>query len=327
VEAAGVGSTKNTFVSLRVGDVQKHAPLSNSCTYRFPDPGDDRRAFGRVEIFKRIGVALVNFDDIDGGSQDVEVVCAEPECQKLQMKFHVEGGHKSTPIAREKKSRTKKRMDEAEKYIAEHNLEELIADAMREVILKKPVNPEEALSNYISQKALPVPPCRMEAHAAEHARKSLPPLVSEVGETQKPPIPQSANQVLPSVATWCLSLRPALAVSRAESLPEFKPGHQPGYDFKQLASVGTWILPSSPNPSLSAGESDGLVHLPGVVHLPSVGAWLQRRVPVIERPWFYRDVSGPQSDLVHRFVKLVHQRDVEIQHLKGDIVAMQRNNL
>lgn len=49
----------------------------------------------------------------------------------------------------------KTRLDAAQKYLAEHQLEEIIADAMREVIHEKPEDPYSFLSKEIMKHALP----------------------------------------------------------------------------------------------------------------------------------------------------------------------------
>eukprot|EP00930_Biecheleria_cincta_P086291 TRINITY_DN755_c0_g2_i1.p1 TRINITY_DN755_c0_g2~~TRINITY_DN755_c0_g2_i1.p1 ORF type:complete len:993 (+),score=242.74 TRINITY_DN755_c0_g2_i1:68-3046(+) len=155
--AAGQISPKDTFVSMRVGDVQKQSRLSASRTYKFPDPGDNRAGFGRIEVFQRIGHLTISFDNLAGKGQDVEVPCDYPGLDKLRLRLAVTGGSmQEIPVA--KKAKVKSKLDAAQKYLADHRLEELLADAMREVIHQKPTDPHVFLSTQIMKHARSLPP-------------------------------------------------------------------------------------------------------------------------------------------------------------------------
>eukprot|EP00930_Biecheleria_cincta_P086293 TRINITY_DN755_c0_g3_i1.p1 TRINITY_DN755_c0_g3~~TRINITY_DN755_c0_g3_i1.p1 ORF type:complete len:984 (+),score=232.98 TRINITY_DN755_c0_g3_i1:38-2989(+) len=165
----GEASPKDTFVSMRIGDVQKQSRLAASRTYRFPDPGDNRNGFGRIEVFQRVGHMTVSFDSKTGKAQDVEVPCNFPGLDKLQLKLAVTGGgsmlREEIPVAN--KAKVKSKLDEAQKYLAKHKLEELLAEAMREVIHQKPDDPHSFLRNHIMKHAPskdmpPPPPARVD---------------------------------------------------------------------------------------------------------------------------------------------------------------------
>mmetsp|Transcript_75927 Transcript_75927/g.213912 ORF Transcript_75927/g.213912 Transcript_75927/m.213912 type:complete len:140 (+) Transcript_75927:78-497(+) len=64
----------DTFLALRIGDVQKQTRFSDSRTFKFPKGAPNGFNFGRVEVFKRIGHLTVRLDDLEGGSKDVEAL-------------------------------------------------------------------------------------------------------------------------------------------------------------------------------------------------------------------------------------------------------------
>lgn len=91
---------------------------------------------------------------------DIEVPCDDPNFNKLSMRILVSNPdevsvpkHVKTPGG--KAQRTKQRMDFAQQYLTQHRLEELIADAMREVLHQKPDNPHAFLSSFILRHTLP----------------------------------------------------------------------------------------------------------------------------------------------------------------------------
>eukprot|EP00931_Biecheleriopsis_adriatica_P054474 TRINITY_DN3205_c0_g1_i2.p1 TRINITY_DN3205_c0_g1~~TRINITY_DN3205_c0_g1_i2.p1 ORF type:complete len:906 (+),score=197.75 TRINITY_DN3205_c0_g1_i2:49-2718(+) len=146
---------KDCFVAMRIGDVQKQSRFSSSHgarTYRFPDPGEDRAGFGRIEVFQRVGHMTVFFHDLGGKLQDVEVPVDLAGQKSLSMKLAAKGNvEEEKPQG--KKQRAKTRLDSAQRYIAEHRLEEILADAMREVIHEKPADPFSLLSKLVMKHA------------------------------------------------------------------------------------------------------------------------------------------------------------------------------
>jgi len=145
----------DTFVSMRVGDVQKQSRLDKSRTYKFPPSKDERGCLARIEVFKRIGNISVDLEKIKTSAKGprIEVPCNHPDFSNIALNLDVMGidmAKAPRPVSREKKlSRSQKRFDEAQQYIMEFSLESLLADAMREVIRDKPDNPYKFLSNVI----------------------------------------------------------------------------------------------------------------------------------------------------------------------------------
>lgn len=173
------------FVAMRVGDVQKQSRLVNSRSYRFPAPaGAASTPFGRIEVYRRIGATTMNLEDRRGVMRDIEVPCDDSGFTRLSMRVLVSkpdepGAPKREKTPGGKAQRTKKRMDVAQQYLSQHRLEELIADAMREVLHHMPDNPHTFLSNFILRHTLPRLDGAVNAAAPVDLRPSCPGAIAD----------------------------------------------------------------------------------------------------------------------------------------------------
>lgn len=145
---------EDTFVSVRVGDVQKQSRYAPTRTYRFPDPGDDRATYGRIEVFQRVGHVTVDFDR----EKDGVAVLAEVPCEfslgmcSLGLEVAVQNMRTKTAdadSAKERKRIAKQRIDAAQEYLSQYRIEEVMAYAMKQLIRLKPKDPHAFLANYI----------------------------------------------------------------------------------------------------------------------------------------------------------------------------------
>merc|ERR1740139_1268395 len=73
---------EGTFVSMRIGDVQKQSRFIESRTYKFPDQAKEKQHFGRLEVFKRIGYMSVRLDG-KGREQAISIPCDFPGLSTL----------------------------------------------------------------------------------------------------------------------------------------------------------------------------------------------------------------------------------------------------
>lgn len=238
-------AAQDIFVSLRVGEVQKQGRWNGSKTYRFPDPGEGARSFGRVEVYQRVGAATISFDDALDGRQEVKVPYKDGR-GSLQMKVGVnQTAPPQTPT--DKVGRAKARMDAASRYLAEHRIEEMLAEAMREVICSKPDDPHSFLSNLIMQQSpLPPPPPMYQkdgygppalpSDGLKSAPPGAPPAAAKAapqGQAEKE-VDSTPFVLKPSVAAWRYRLP-----EKEEAPPYVGPWHR-------KASVGTWLCPAPP---------------------------------------------------------------------------------
>eukprot|EP00747_Dinoflagellata_sp_TGD_P139808 gnl/TRDRNA2_/TRDRNA2_175940_c1_seq5.p1 gnl/TRDRNA2_/TRDRNA2_175940_c1~~gnl/TRDRNA2_/TRDRNA2_175940_c1_seq5.p1 ORF type:complete len:628 (-),score=147.21 gnl/TRDRNA2_/TRDRNA2_175940_c1_seq5:126-1898(-) len=210
----GQTAPSDTFVSMRVGDVQKQSRFAASRTYRFPDPGDGRGSYGRIEVFKRIGAMTVHFDE--GEDQDVVVPCGgDAELEKLDLKVYVKNVGMETTM---KKKKAAVSFDETKQYLADHRLEELLADAMREVVKGKPKDPHTFLSSHILKKALPplskdvtMVPSKMPDRPSG-GKKTLPPLEA----APAPPLPMKSAEGQDALQEQIVQAREQLAKAASD---------------------------------------------------------------------------------------------------------------
>jgi len=153
----GSAAPEDTFVSLRIGDVQKQSRLVGTRQFHFPDYEGNSRSVGRLEVFKRLGWVNVNLGGARGcyhETQDVEIPVEWPNRTNLPMRISAQGPpedeeHISNDSMSKSRRRAKERLDVAHRYISKHRLEEILADLMREVIDQKPSDPHSYMSTRI----------------------------------------------------------------------------------------------------------------------------------------------------------------------------------
>lgn len=132
---------------------------------------------------------------------------------------------------KEKTKRKKDKLDEAQKYIADHNLEELLAAGLRDVMRKQPGDPASFLSDQIMEKKRPqLPPLSGKGGAkAKHMSRSA----SEPHKVAPPQHDQKAKgqKAFPEEATSPTKPRP---VAPPKVSPA-SPGEEPPAAFPQKA--------------------------------------------------------------------------------------------
>jgi len=146
----------DTFVSVRVGDFQKLSKLSPSRTYRFPNAD---RHYGKIEVFKRIGVCSVDVDPLNEDPREVSIHCGESQ-PELGFKVAVEASDNTKKkLAAEKEEAEKKgnsKAREAKEYLAAHQLEVQLSEAMQALLRERPANPKEFLAQVLMGNGTPL---------------------------------------------------------------------------------------------------------------------------------------------------------------------------
>ncbi|CAE7874124.1 unnamed protein product [Symbiodinium necroappetens] len=181
--AEGFAAPKDTFVSMRIGDFQKQSRFDTAKTYKFPKP-EDASGLARIEVFQRVGHQTVSLGKLHHSEQSVEVPVNMPGMSFLPMRLGLHTGQEvNTEPKIKKDTKVKTKLDAAQKYLAEHQLEEVIADAMREVIHEKPAEPLIFLSSQI----------------LKHAATRKPGLLPRIdGQKEQPPAPPANKKANPS---------------------------------------------------------------------------------------------------------------------------------
>lgn len=208
---AGLDAPSDTFVSMRIGEVQKQSRFADSRTYRFPAPAKGQGNFGRIEVFKRIGHLTVKFDDMDGSAKDVTVPVDVPGLKNLALSLSVKGGGTETlpQLKANSTKRAKQRKDAAQRYLDDHNLEDTLADAMKELIHTKPRDPHAFLSNLILRRSRraqdPAAGAGLPALHGASSMPELPPASPSFGKQRSRP---NTRDKLPALAGNRSTLQP-----------------------------------------------------------------------------------------------------------------------
>eukprot|EP00438_Fugacium_kawagutii_P019668 Skav207974 [mRNA] locus=scaffold495:92189:93388:+ [translate_table: standard] len=294
----GHEAPRDTFVSMRVGEYQKQCRFGSAKTYRFPQIDEERR-FARLEVFQRIGHLTVNLDNL---SQEPLEVPVDLPLKTLPMQLAIVNGESKTD-QKAKQQKSSSKVDAAQKYLAEHHVEEVIADAIREVIREKPSDPHAFLSAQILKHAAKKQAEMLERNdntivANDVVDQSAPkPAVPPAVPVQSLPLAEVPFAKRPSVGTWLCIAPKKLAtanqtgMAKAAATPESskpKAGSASLADFRQyysdnMRSLGSDALDKlylkfptqpKPEPKAPAAKAAALEVQPKFAHRPSVGTWL-----------------------------------------------------
>mmetsp|Transcript_72520 Transcript_72520/g.172918 ORF Transcript_72520/g.172918 Transcript_72520/m.172918 type:complete len:572 (+) Transcript_72520:54-1769(+) len=259
----GTTLPSDLFLSVKIGDVQKQSRLAESRTYRFSQDTD--AAFGRVEVFRRVGAATIPLNM--GTDHDVWVPCNHPQLQDLQLHMAVQ--RKSQAPPREQSLRQRQKFGEAQQYLAKYNLEDLIADAVREVIQARPENPHRFIAERLLEEELVAPPCK---DAEPNVSPPMAPQAASFEPAEEDCIPDFR-----SIETSCwasiYSLFPQQP--RVRAAPQ-QAGLVQASSFRSLPSE-SWAKIHEAFPSSSAAKSSGTSKAP---HVPVAGIPDFRSMPM-----------------------------------------------
>ncbi|CAK8991773.1 Hypothetical protein (Fragment), partial [Durusdinium trenchii] len=283
---------KDTYVSMRVGDYQKQSRFGSAKTYRFPHTEDQR--FARLEVFHRVGHLTVNLDNLSG-PVEVPVELAETNYLPMNLCVLQDGSKDGVPA----KVRAKGKVDAAQKYLAEHHVEEVIADAIREVIHEKPADPCSFLS----------------AQILKHASIKKPQLeIVQQGAPSAPPEVPFKDYYASNVRTLHADdLQGLYSKFPAQPIPPSKPlgrGTAPAemttstaIPFTMKPSVGTWLMA----PPKMKSESPNLAAVAPVEIIEE--APMEASVPVIAKP--PETSLTPFKDYYASHVRALHPADMQ----------------
>mmetsp|Transcript_61314 Transcript_61314/g.200500 ORF Transcript_61314/g.200500 Transcript_61314/m.200500 type:complete len:573 (+) Transcript_61314:73-1791(+) len=230
----------DAFVSMRIGDVQKQARLSASRTFRFPQPAPGRENVGRIEVFKRVGTAVVTFDNSGGTMHNIKVRCDDPSLQTLNMQVKLKGGKDGSlpQLTSTKAVQLKLRKDAAQAYLDDYGIESALAEIMREVIVKKPKDAYQFLAGQLLKKSMDGDSLPELAPLAPKTPQSKP--VQKPGaEESLPQLSLKASQPSALFATEPPRLLPPIASTKAPPADLGSFGKYFSENFRSVDAV-TW---------------------------------------------------------------------------------------
>lgn len=127
---------KECFLSVRMGEMQKISRLQPTRIYRFPKGAQRRQS--KIEVFQRIGTCTLDLDVTDPFPHQVTINCEREGFGTLGMK--VIATQESKPEEATDPKATN-RVKAAKDYLAKHGLEVKLSDAMQAVLRERPDDP------------------------------------------------------------------------------------------------------------------------------------------------------------------------------------------
>mmetsp|Transcript_117432 Transcript_117432/g.204079 ORF Transcript_117432/g.204079 Transcript_117432/m.204079 type:complete len:399 (-) Transcript_117432:315-1511(-) len=208
LECLDENMSKDTYVSVRVGEVQKLSRISAGRTFKFPASAVGDRKFGKVEIFNRIGGCSVGIIPAD---EDQEV--AVPINGDSNVKFRVMLDYTEKPPAakieeaeRIKAKDVNPKVLAAKEYLEKHNLELRLSEAMQAVLREKPEDPAQFVADKLIKSA----------GAVVKVPKAAP---SPAPEAAPSPAPEAAAAPAPEAAAAPAPEPEAAKPAEAEAAP------------------------------------------------------------------------------------------------------------
>eukprot|EP00928_Gymnodinium_smaydae_P094886 TRINITY_DN8049_c0_g2_i1.p1 TRINITY_DN8049_c0_g2~~TRINITY_DN8049_c0_g2_i1.p1 ORF type:complete len:449 (-),score=114.94 TRINITY_DN8049_c0_g2_i1:73-1347(-) len=146
-------AASDLYVSVRVGDVQKLSRLSQSRTYRFPKAAD--QGFGKIEVFKRIGVCAVHVNSLSNEVKDIQVpvTSSTGESQNIAFQVSVDGDDSTKAQAAKKRELDESanaKTSKAKEYLQKHCIEVVLSEAMQTLLRERPENPTAFLASALA---------------------------------------------------------------------------------------------------------------------------------------------------------------------------------
>jgi len=153
--------TKDYYVSVRVGEVQKLSRINAGRGYKFPSSAIGERKFGKIEIFKKVGHASVGIVPENGVDQEVRVDLEDETKVRFKVALNTdEEKSASRPVrmeATQEKSPGRKqdhsKVQAAKAYLEQHNLEMRLSEAMQAVLREKPEDPAAFVAEKLAKSA------------------------------------------------------------------------------------------------------------------------------------------------------------------------------
>lgn len=130
--------TKDMYVAVRVGDVQKLSKVGASKSYKFPANAAKGRRYGKIELFRRIGSSSISIDQENAANiQEVTILDKE---SPFSFQVHLANGVDVEKPAKKEEDNNPK-VAAAKAYLDKHHLELRLAEAMQSVLRERPDDP------------------------------------------------------------------------------------------------------------------------------------------------------------------------------------------
>jgi len=156
LEPLDVELSKDFYVSVRVGEVQKLSRVNAGRAYKFPSNAIGERKFGKIEVFKKVGSCSVGILPETGVDQEVRVDLEDQS--KVRFKVSVDPrAEKPVGVAVQEDKPAmvdvNPKVTAAKAYLEQHNLEMRLSEAMQAVLREKPEDPAAFVAERLAKSA------------------------------------------------------------------------------------------------------------------------------------------------------------------------------
>lgn len=155
---------QDLYLSLRVGDSQKFAKASHARNYKFATAGERRHA--KLELYRRVGVTSFSIDSgkLQGTHEltlpvDDSRIAGGQVAYRLKLDGAVPEAHQApapapAPAVTEEKTKSiNDKVAQAKEYLAKHQLEQRLAEAMQAVLRERPEDPAAFIAQRLNSGA------------------------------------------------------------------------------------------------------------------------------------------------------------------------------
>lgn len=269
---------KDLFISLRVGDVQKFAKAAASKTYKFPAAAVGDRRYGKIEVYRRIGICSVMIDPSTlQGAHEISVPLDDERLPNLKYRFNLDDGEapvlpnsadkptQESPVIDDKPLKDLHgRVKAAKEYLDKHQLEMRLSEAMQAVLRERPEDPGAFVASKLVNRAGMVTKVDADANAESNTQQEE--ATAAAWETPWG-APTAPWDLKPSVGSWASAVgRLAKPELVSENWQSAKSKTRSMQGFKRAGNFAAWTDP------------DYQPHKPESAELawnckPSVGSW------------------------------------------------------
>eukprot|EP00927_Polykrikos_kofoidii_P047236 TRINITY_DN4134_c0_g1_i1.p1 TRINITY_DN4134_c0_g1~~TRINITY_DN4134_c0_g1_i1.p1 ORF type:complete len:354 (+),score=70.56 TRINITY_DN4134_c0_g1_i1:102-1163(+) len=154
---------KDMFVALKIGDTQKFSKASVGKRYKFSEKTVGDRRFGKLEVYKRVGVHSIAIAPElvkDAAEFSVSVSDLSSDQLKFYMEVNPEEGVEKKRPPPEGYKNTAARSEEIKEYLEKHQLEMRLSEAMQSALREQPADPAAFIADKLTSRVgmiTPVP--------------------------------------------------------------------------------------------------------------------------------------------------------------------------
>lgn len=150
IESLNGSLPEGSYISVKIGDVQKQTLYNPEKLYRFPQAC----RHGKIDIYQRVGTCEITWEAEQPETKLCKAMGTSGDTGiKLQvsMTLHVGKGLEKTDLDASFEGKPEKRRtgEKAKNYLKEHDLESLMTAAMRALLKSMPEDPVAFLCNFI----------------------------------------------------------------------------------------------------------------------------------------------------------------------------------